>query len=158
RRESASFQNNPINSGESSGNNSLSTSGGYNVKEAYGEIVIPLGGGMPFIEDFEIQGAPPYVGYSTFGNPWTHKPGARYSPVRDITVRATYGTAFRAPNVAELYGGAADNYPGLRDPCKAPTDPGVIARCQAHGVPANIKNGAGGAYGTGDPSTQMLEK
>ncbi|MFN2546736.1 MAG: TonB-dependent receptor plug domain-containing protein [Myxococcales bacterium] len=152
RRESASFQNNPINSGESSGNNALSTNGGYNVKEVYGELVIPLLGGMPFVEDLELQGAARYVDYSTFGNNTTYKLGARYSPFRDLTVRATYGTAFRAPTVAELYGGAADNYPGLRDPCRslgASTDPGLKARCVANGVPAT---------GSGDPSTQLLEK
>ncbi|MGZ6143241.1 MAG: TonB-dependent receptor domain-containing protein, partial [Myxococcales bacterium] len=149
RRESASFQNNPINSGESSGNNSLSTYGGYNVKEAYGELVVPVIGGMPFVEDFELQGAARFVDYSTFGSNTTFKAGARWSPFRDLTVRATYGTAFRAPNVAELYGGAADNYPGLRDPCKAPTDPAIKARCVAAGVPA---------AGSGDPSTQFLEK
>ena len=149
RRESASFQNNPINSGESSGNNSLSTYGGYNVKELYGELVIPLLGGMPFAEDLELQAAARYVDYSTFGSNSTYKLGARFSPFRDLTVRATYGTAFRAPNVAELYGGAADNYPGLRDPCRAPTDAGIKARCIAHGVPTGA---------SGDNSTQFLEK
>lgn len=152
RRESASFINNPINSGESSGNNSLSTSGGYNVKELYGELVIPVIGGMPFVEDLELQAAARYVDYSTFGGNSTYKLGARWTPFRDLTVRATYGTAFRAPNVAELYGGAADNYPGVRDPCRTLTgssDPGLAQRCAAAGVPAT---------GSHDPSVQMLEK
>ena len=149
RRESASFNVNPINNGESSGNNQDTTSGGYNVKEIYGELVIPLIGGMPFVEDLELQAAARYVDYNTFGSNTTYKIGARFSPFRDITVRATYGTAFRAPNVAELYGGSQDNYPAVSDPCKAPKDPAVIQRCKDNGVP-------GGA--SGDPSTQMLEK
>ena len=149
RRESASFQNNPINSGESSGNNALSTYGGYNVKEVYGELVVPLLGGMQFLEDLELQAAARYVDYSTFGSNSTYKLGIRYSPLRDLTVRATWGTAFRAPNVAELFGGTADSYPLVTDPCRAPKDPGVKARCAANGVP-------GGA--SGDPSVQLLEK
>jgi outer membrane receptor protein involved in Fe transport len=149
RRESASFINNPINSGESSGNNQLSTNGGYNVKEAYAELVVPVLNGMLGIEDLELQAAARYNDFSTFGTNTTYKLGVRWSPIRDITARATYGTAFRAPNVAELYGGAADDYPGVRDPCRAPTDPTVIARCIANGVP-------GGA--SGDASTQMLSR
>jgi len=150
RRESASFQNNPINSGESSGNNALSTYGGYNVKELYGELVIPLLSAMPFVEDLEIQGAARFNDFSTFGTNTTYKLGARYSPFRDLTLRTTYGTAFRAPNVAELYGGAADNYPGVKDPCnKPPAGSTLQARCIANGVPGG---------NSADPSTQFLEK
>ena len=154
RRETASFQNNPINSGESSGNNSLSTYGGYNVKEAYGELVVPLLGGMPLVEDLEFQAAARYNDFSTFGTNTTYKLGVRYSPIRDLTARATYGTAFRAPNVAELYGGAADDYPGVRDPCGGKTqttNPTILARC---------KTGPGAVPGgyTADPSTQLLSK
>ena len=154
RRETASFQNNPINSGESSGNNQLSTYGGYNVKEAYAELVIPLLGGMPGIEDLEVQAAARYNDFSTFGTNSTYKLGVRYSPIRDITARATYGTAFRAPNVAELYGGAADNYPAVRDPCggrTATTNPTISARCKTG--PGSVPGGY-----NGDPSTQFLEK
>jgi outer membrane receptor protein involved in Fe transport len=146
----ASFLNNPINSGESSGNNQLSTSGGYNVKELYGELVVPLLSGMPFVEDLELQAAARYNDFSTFGTNTTYKLGARWSPIRDLTARATYGTAFRAPNVAELYGGAADSYPLVRDPCRAPAKGSELERrCIATGVP-------GGA--SADNSTQLLSK
>jgi outer membrane receptor protein involved in Fe transport len=149
RREMASFLNNPINSGESSGNNQLSTSGGYNVKELYGELVVPLLSGMPFVEDLELQAAARFNDFSTFGTNTTYKLGARWSPIRDLTARATWGTAFRAPNVAELFGGVADNYPRVKDPCNKPTDPTIKARCIATGVPGGNSQ---------DPSTQLLSK
>jgi outer membrane receptor protein involved in Fe transport len=149
RRETASFLNNPINSGESSGNNQLSTSGGYNVKELYGELVVPLLSGMPFVEDLELQAAARFNDFSTFGTNTTYKLGARWSPIRDLTARATWGTAFRAPNVAELFGGVADNYPRVKDPCNKPTDPTIKARCIATGVPGGNSQ---------DPSTQLLSK
>ncbi len=151
RRETASFQNNPINSGESSGNNSLSTFGGYNVKEAYAELVVPLLGGMPLVEDLEFQAAARYNDFSTFGTNTTYKLGVRYSPIRDLTARATYGTAFRAPNVAELYGGAADDYPGVRDPCNNPKTALIVSRC-------NSGPGAVPGGNSKDPSTQLLSK
>ena len=152
RRESASFQNNPINgNSESSGNNAGSTYGGYNVKEAYAELVIPLLSGIPFVEDLEFQAAVRYNDFSTFGTNSTYKLGARWSPIRDLIARATYGTAFRAPNVAELFGGAADSYPRVTDPCNNPSDPVVAARC---------KSGPGVVPGGNsfDTSVQFLSK
>jgi len=150
RREAGALTPNPINNGESSDTNYTATNGGYNVKEVYGELVIPLVSGLPLIEDLEVQGAARYNDFSTFGTNTTYKLGIRYSPIRDITLRATYGTAFRAPSIGELYGGTLDSYPGVRDPCRAAA-PGTTlsARCIANGVP-------GGA--SGDRSTQLLEK
>jgi iron complex outermembrane receptor protein len=150
RRESASFLPNVITASlESSGNNQLATSGGYNVKEAYGEVVLPLIGGMPYVEDLEFQAAIRFNDYSTFGSETTYKLGARYSPIRDLIIRGTYGTAHRAPNVGELYGGAADDYPAATDPCRNPTDPVVRQRCIDTGVPGGASN---------DPSVQFLSK
>src|SRR5207248_1275014 len=81
----------------------------------------PLLGGMPGVEDLEFQAAARFNDFSTFGTNTTYKMGVRYSPIRDITARATYGTAFRAPNVGELYGGASDDYPSVTDPCGGTT-------------------------------------
>jgi iron complex outermembrane recepter protein len=151
RRESASYLPNPVTAGlDSSGNNGLPTQGGYNVKEAYGELVVPLLSRMPGVEDLELQGAVRFNNFSTFGNETTYKLGARWSPIRDLVVRGTYGTAYRAPTVAELYGGASDTYPAVRDPCNNPANATIRARCVGAGVPNNGNSG--------DPSTQFLAK
>jgi outer membrane receptor protein involved in Fe transport len=150
RYESATFLPNPVTASlDSSGNNQLPTAGHYDVKEAYGELLLPVIGGMPGIEDLELQLAARYTNYSTFGTKSTYKVGARYSPVRDLTIRGTVSSAYRAPNVLELYGGARDDYPLVTDPCNAPSDPVVQARCVAAGVPGG---------NSGDPSTQLLSK
>jgi iron complex outermembrane receptor protein len=135
---------------ESSGNNVLPTSGGYNVKEAYGELSVPIIGNLPYAEDLEASIAARVVDYSTFGTNTTYKFGARWSPFRDVSLRGTVSTAFRAPNIGELFGGATDSYPSLRDPCRAPAPGSALqAQCVATGVPA---------AGSGDPATQILEK
>ena len=150
RRESASFLPNPVTATlDSSGNNQLPTSGGYNVKEAYGELLIPILSHMPLIEDLELQVAGRYNNFSTFGSYSTYKLGARWSPINDVIFRGTYGTAYRAPNVGELYGGAADDYPAVTDPCNKPANPTIAARCVATGVPGG---------NSGDPSVQFLSK
>jgi len=150
RRESASFLPNPITATlDSSGNNQLPTSGGYKVWEAYGEVSLPIVNNMPLVEDFELQGAVRFNHVNTFGDKTTYKLGMRYSPIRDVVFRGTYGTAYRAPNVGELFGGAADDYPAVKDPCNNPASATIRDRCIQHGVSTG---------NSGDPSTQFLSK
>src|SRR5439155_18711213 len=88
---------------------------------------------------------------NTFGGKFTYKFGARYTPVRDLTVRGTYSTAFRAPSIAELYLGNKETDPAATDPCAnlATAAPAVAARCRQFGVPGT---------GSGDTGLQELTR
>src|SRR5260370_8161228 len=83
----------------------------------------------------EASAAARYVNFSTFGGNWTYKFGARYTPVRDLTVRGTYSTGFRAPNVSELYLGATENDPSPTDPCAAFSKPTPAAAARSTTLP-----------------------
>ncbi len=136
---------------ESSGNNQLPTAGKYDVTEGYAELSIPLVTNMPGVQDLELSAALRAFHYSTFGSDTTYKFGARYSPIRDVTLRGTYSTAFRAPTVGELYGGTADSYDFVSgDPCKT----SAAGNCQP-GTPWGV---ATGTPGSGDTATQFLSK
>ncbi|HEY6948701.1 MAG TPA: TonB-dependent receptor, partial [Gemmatimonadales bacterium] len=132
--------------GETSGNKGLITKGGYHVNEGYAELSIPILSNVPLAENLEATAAARVFNYSTFGSDWTYKFGGRWSPVHDITVRGTYSTAFRAPSVGDLFGGQADNFAALKDPC-APTTGAVPANCVAQGV-----------NGNGDDQTQLRSR
>ncbi len=137
---------------ESSGNNQLPSQGQYDATEGYAELSIPIVTNKPGVEDLELSAAIRAFNYSTFGSDSTYKFGGRYSPTRDVTLRGTYSTAFRAPSVIELYGGAADSFDSTRDPCRgaaAATRPECTANQPWGHVPA---------AGSGDPSTQFLSK
>lgn len=117
------------------------TKGGYDVKEAFGELRIPIAANAPFISRAEINLAGRYSDYglSAVGGVWTYAAGAEYAPIRDITFRGQYQRAVRAPNVAELFGGAATGFFAAQDPCAqatAATNPTIRALCIATGVPA----------------------
>jgi len=149
--------------GISTGNNTAPTEGQYDVIEGYGELLIPVINNVPGIYDLEISLAARAFDYSTFGSDSTYKAGLRYAPVRDLVLRGTYSTAFRAPNIGELYAsGAADSFDFTPngDPCAnvdANGDPipgqiadaGLRAQCVATGVPDT---------GSHDPATQFLTK
>jgi len=109
RNEFGAFTNNPIlAAGWDSDTGSpgpSDTRGGFYVNEGYGELVVPVVNHIPFAEELEVQAAARGFKYNTFGSDWTYKLGARWSPIRDVTFRGTYSTAFRAPNILELFRG-----------------------------------------------------
>ena len=108
-------------SGESSGSNyNASTPGGFNSSSFYGELSIPLVSNVPGAEEVELDASARASHYSNFGNNTTYKLGARWSPLRDITLRGTYSTAFRAPSILELFAGQADSFETAVDPCADP--------------------------------------
>jgi len=78
-------------------------SGKYNVKEVYGEIVVPLARDTKFADNLELNGAVRYTDYSTSGSVVTWKVGLNYSPVSDVRFRGTISRDIRAPNNFELF-------------------------------------------------------
>ncbi len=96
------------------------TAGGYDVKEVFAELRVPIVQDN-FIHRLELNGAARYSDYSlaNVGGVWTYAGGVELAPVRDITFRAQYQRAIRAPSVGELFGGQAIGFPGATDPCGA---------------------------------------
>ena len=130
--------------------NSQPTLGSFNVDEGYGELNIPVISNVPGAHDLEVQGAVRVFKYSTFGSDKTYKVGGRWKPIPDVTFRGTYSTAFRAPNVSDLYLGQLPSAEVATDPCAAidPTNARLVQQC---------RTGPGGAkaVNNGDSSTQL---
>lgn len=91
--------------------------GSFDVKEAFGEINLPLLADLPFAKDLSIGGAIRFSDYSTIGSTTTWKVNGSYSPIRDITFRGAYSQAVRAPNIIELFAGGSGSYEFITDPC-----------------------------------------
>lgn len=83
----------------SSGN---SSAGKRNMRAFYIETVAPI------TDQVELNLAGRYDRYSDFGSASTGKATVRYQPLDNLTLRATYGTGFRAPTLSDLY--AADSF------------------------------------------------
>lgn len=153
RREKSVDNFDPLtNAGNNSGNQLPDTVGKFDVKEAFGEIDIPLLSGLPFAESLSVQGAARYSHYSTIGNVFSWNAGAEYSPVAGLRFRGNYAVANRAPNIGELFSAASETFPtGVTDPCNgitATTGGGVYAAaCRAiPGVAAAIANNGSFSY------------
>src|SRR5207302_7847356 len=112
------------------------TSGHFYANEAYAELSLPLLANVKGVESLEASAAIRYVHYNTFGGNTSYKLGARYTPIRDFTVRGTFSTAFRAPSISELYLGGNETDPAATDPCADLTvvSAKTAAKCTATGV------------------------
>ena len=132
--------------GDSADFNFTSTSGGMYSNEAFAELSLPIFANLPGVEALEASAAARYVNYNTFGGNFTYKLGARYSPIRDLTVRGTYSTAFRAPSISELYLGNKETDPAATDPCAnfATASATVVQNCQTKGGVTGAGSGDGG--------------
>ena len=128
-------------SGDVAGFNAGSpTSGGYDVNEVFAELNIPFESESGF--RVELSGAGRYSDYSlgTVGGVWTYAGGIQIQPIPDITFRAQYQHAVRAPNVNELFQGTAIGFPGANDPCAttAAASGSLRTTCAANGVPTAL--------------------
>lgn len=107
------------------------------VKEAYGEIQIPLLKDLPFAKELSINLAGRVSDYNTAtGTVYAYNIQGVYAPIEDIRFRAAYATSVRAPTQGDLFSTASENFAFIADPCDLPT-PGsqVAANCLAAGVP-----------------------
>jgi len=93
------------------------TSGGYDASEAFVELIVPLLANQPLVQSLDFEAALRHSNYSAFGTTTNPKLGLRWRVANDLVVRGSFSTAFRAPNVAELFGGAGSSFPSLTDPC-----------------------------------------
>ncbi len=131
--------------------------GGYDVKEAYTEVAVPLLADLPLIKKLEVNGAYRYSYYSTAAKSVnTYSGGAVWSLIDDISLRGQYSRAVRAPTVSDLFSGASQDFPAATDPCTtavARTNTNLNASCVATGVPAAL---IGSAYDGGSTQIQTV--
>ncbi|WP_286263598.1 TonB-dependent receptor plug domain-containing protein [Thalassotalea atypica] len=97
------------------------TSGSFNVNEAYLELAVPLVDGASFAEHIELSAAMRYFDYSTFGDDNTWKLGLTWKMNDQVMLRSVASTAFRAPTVDELFGGASPSFEQVKHPATTQT-------------------------------------
>jgi len=127
------------------------TNGGYSLDEIYAELQIPVLKDVAFAKELTFSVASRYSDYDTFGDTVNSKFGFKWKPVDSLLVRGTWAEGFRAPTVADLYGGLSQTFDDYTDPCDTLFgDAAGTARC-LRDVPANFRqiNSAGTAPADG---------
>jgi outer membrane receptor protein involved in Fe transport len=95
------------------------TAGSLNVREVYGELLVPVVKDLTFLKELSLELGGRYSDYSTEGGLTTYKALANFKFNDFVTFRGGYQRANRAPNTAELYTGKTTTVAGFpqSDPC-----------------------------------------
>ncbi|MBR9729150.1 TonB-dependent receptor plug domain-containing protein [Shewanella intestini] len=111
----------------------------YDVSEVFIEVSLPLLAGLSFAEELTLDGAYRIANYSHVEDrvdAW--KVGLMYAPIDSVRIRATHGSAVRAPNLEEAFSPLSPGFARVSDPCDADNindDPDRAANCAALGIP-----------------------
>jgi outer membrane receptor protein involved in Fe transport len=113
----------------------------FGVKEAYGELRLPLLKDVPFIQELTVSGAGRVAKYKgSTGTVYSYNGGVDYAPFSGLRLRGNYARAVRAPNLVELFSAQGQNFATVTDPCSARNiaegTAARLANCRAAGVPA----------------------
>ena len=104
--------------------------GGYNVKEAYAELFVPILKDLPFVHALNLTVGDRYSKYSNFGSTNNTKIALEWRPIEDLLLRGTVSKVFRAPTVSDVFAGATSDAPKLSsDPCDGYTGSPVNPAC-----------------------------
>ena len=86
-----------VNAIPSAGRSPSHVTGSRDVKAISAELL------LPFSKMLELQLAARYDQYSDAGNTFNPKIGLRFQPMKEVVLRTSYNTGFRAPTLDELY-------------------------------------------------------
>uniref|UniRef100_UPI0035CBDA54 TonB-dependent receptor domain-containing protein n=1 Tax=uncultured Sphingomonas sp. TaxID=158754 RepID=UPI0035CBDA54 len=90
--------------------------GGFTVKEAFGELSIPLIHNTPLLRQLDINAAIRVSDYSTTGSIWSWKVGATNEFFPGFRGRIMRSRDIRSANLTELYTQSTTGYNTLTDP------------------------------------------
>ena len=146
RRETLLYQQDPFTNAGLTFYNQIPTFDppSFEVKELFGELRFPVLAGVPLAEELTLGAAGRFADYKgATGGVFAYNGTVQYAPVRDITIRANYSRAVRAPNLADLYTPLGTNFAGnFNDPCSAPFlnegSQNRAANCAAAGRPSDF--------------------
>jgi outer membrane receptor protein involved in Fe transport len=110
------------------------TQGGFNVKEAYAELLVPVLKDLPFVHSLNVDLGTRYSKYSNFGSTNNWKAAIEYRPIQDLLLRGTVSKVFRAPTVSDLFLGPTADSPTATDPC-GPASVASNPACQGYTFP-----------------------
>lgn len=92
--------------------------GGYSVKEAYGELFVPLLKDLPGVHSASLDLGERYSKYSDFGSTSNWHIGIQYRPIEDLLLRGNVSEVFRAPTIGDIFAGIGFGGNTLNgDPC-----------------------------------------
>jgi outer membrane receptor protein involved in Fe transport len=114
---------------------SSSAQGGYNLKEVYSELLIPVLKDVPFARSLNVDVGDRWSKYSLFGSTNNWKAAIEWRPIDDLLIRGTVAKVFRVPTPTNLFAGPTGDAPVATDPCGGHPELASNRACQGKIVP-----------------------
>ena len=132
--------------------------GSKDMKEMFIEVEAPLLANKRLAKELNINVSARLTDDEIYGSNTTESLKIGYRPVNSLLLRATYGSAYRAPNLRELFLMNQTGFGTISDPCYAPDeaidlftgeyipendtrDQIILQNCAANGVDPTIASG-----------------
>lgn len=103
--------------GAVTGGTTEGTDGSLYSKALFAEVYAPVFDNGT--QSVALKGGVRYDDYNLFGDDTTWQFGVEFQALDSLKLRATAGTAFRAPSISELFDGLGRSAPSYYDPCDA---------------------------------------
>ena len=146
KEESKSAYSDDVSSGLTFLNAILPLDADYSVKEAFGEVRLPILRNVPGAEELTVTGSIRVADY-TLRNTDTieaYTGGLQWAPIPDVRFRFALGKSVRTPTLNDLFQPATQNFDFVNDPCDMDNiDQGTATRaanCLADGIPVGFTN------------------
>lgn len=110
--------------GEVFGTEATQANGSRDNTAIFGELAIPV------LDTLEVQVAVRYEDYSDFGTTTDPKVAFIWSPSDSLSLRGSYGTAFRAPSLHQVGLGSTDESPNLVDTVRCDAVGNINKACE----------------------------
>ncbi|MEM6708773.1 MAG: TonB-dependent receptor, partial [Pseudomonadota bacterium] len=144
--------------GESVANQVFTTEGSFTVNELFAELDMPILSDQPFAEELTLNVQYRWFDYDTFGADDVYRFGLNWAPIDDVRIRANISTAFRSPQVTDLFGGGVVSFDFFTHPCIDPDATGdIAANCALAGIPLGTTQAGGGQFAALAGSSQNLD-
>jgi iron complex outermembrane recepter protein len=129
--------------------------GATEVKEAYGELLVPVLKDLPAIKSLNLELGERFSEYNTAGNTSTWKALLNWAPVSFLTFRGGLQYAVRAPNIAELYIGNSEKAVSFvyGDPCAGANTTAPWGNVASNPNRAKVQALCGSIIGKFDPTS-----
>ena len=127
------------------------TLGGYNSKQVFGELFVPILKDLPGVHALNVDLGIRYSNYSLFGSATKGDLKLEYRPIQDLLIRGTYSQVFRVPTVSDIAAPPTNTSVTFNDPCTN------LTSAQLAGNPNLAKACVGVAPNTGflEPNGQI---
>jgi outer membrane receptor protein involved in Fe transport len=106
-----------------------SVSGSTDVKEAYGELSVPIVADRTLMKSISVDSSYRWSDYNLSGSSGTYKFGVSWAVTSDLRLRGAFARTERAPTVVELFIPQSIGGAPFEDPCAGATPTYSAATC-----------------------------